>query len=74
MIAGAEEAVGGLPEHLPSEQVTALLQIGHRALRDYDRRGWLHPVRVGRRKLYRAAEVFELLLRGTPRNARDFGK
>ncbi len=71
---GDEVSVDSLSELLRSEKVAALLHISARALHDYDRRAWLHPVRVGRRKLYRAAEVFELVLRGTPRNLRDIRK
>jgi hypothetical protein len=53
---------------LPTERVRALLHIGDRALNDYDRRGWLHPIRVGRRKLYTATEVLDLMMNGTPKN------
>jgi hypothetical protein len=57
-----------VPELWPSEHVAALLHIGERALRDYDRRGWLTPVRIGRRKLYLANEILKLLANGTPNN------
>ena len=53
------------PEFLVSEQVMALLRIGDRALNDYDNRGWLNPTKVGRRKLYRAEEVLQILREGT---------
>jgi DNA-binding transcriptional MerR regulator len=59
-----------VPALLPSDQVAALLHIGERALRDYDRRGWLSPLRIGRRKLYRADEVVQLLVNGTLSNTR----
>ncbi len=66
----AAEGSRAFPELLVTEQVTALLRIGDRALNDYDRRGWLSPIPVGRRKLYRADQVLQILLNGTPKNPR----
>jgi hypothetical protein len=69
----AEDSVA-FPELLVTEQVTALLRIGDRALNDYDRRGWLSPIPVGKRKLYRADQVLQILLNGTPNNPRKNNK
>jgi hypothetical protein len=71
---GGVESAAPLPELLVTEPVKALLRIGDRALNDYDRRGWLTPIKVGRRKLYRAEEVLKILLHGTPKNPRKIKK
>lgn len=60
-----------LPEFLVAEQVKAILRIGDRALHDWDRRGWLTPIKVGRRKLYSKDEVLQVFIKGTLKKARN---
>ena len=76
-----DPAPGGAPAHhppisalVPSEVVLGIFHLTPRALFDWDRRGWLHPVRLGRRKFYRADEVAQLVAHGTPKNARHSNK
>jgi len=58
------------PDLLGATEVAALLRITERALRDWDRRGWLTPVRLGRQKFYATSEVLRVLQNGTPINTR----
>ncbi len=56
-----------IPDLLTAAEVAALLRIGERALRDWDGRGWLTPIRVGKRKLYSASDLQRILRNGTPK-------
>jgi hypothetical protein len=60
----------GFAEILGACDAAALLRIGDRTLRDWDRRGRLTPVELGRRKLYRTSELPKILESGTPRTNR----
>jgi DNA-binding transcriptional MerR regulator len=56
---------------MPAGEVRAAFRLSERALFDWDRRGWLTPVRIGRQKFYRTADVARIAEQGTERKARN---
>jgi hypothetical protein len=59
----APPGAGGL---LTARRVAALLGRTCRTLRNWERRGWLRPVRIGRGIFYRPSDIAALAERGAP--------
>ena len=60
---------------LPARPVAASLGRTDRTLRNWERRGWLLPVRIGRSVFYRPSDIEALAAHGapTPADKADFG-
>lgn len=55
-----------MPVLLSAAEVARIFNRSARAIRDWDRRGHLRPVRIGRSKFYRADDIAALLETGGP--------
>lgn len=64
---GSEAA---FPELFSLADVCAVFRRKPRAMRDWDKRGWLKPVRIGGNVYYRREDVLRVAQIGTPRKSR----
>ena len=67
-IATDQEAEGTAERLLTARRVAALLGRTCRTLRNWERRGWLRPVRIGRGIFYRPHDIEALAERGAPQD------
>jgi len=62
----AKCASGSQPEFLNRRETADIMRVGFTSLRNYEEQNILHPVRRGRKVLYRSDEVYREALRDMP--------